>query len=355
VVVRKADPDKPVITIVEPKADQPIVATPVDVVAEVSVPRGEVESVTIMGVAGQRDEANSWRWSRSVRAWDGGNVVTVTARSRAGVETTAQATFTFAAASGPKPTIAVLAVESTRGSGDEAFRRSFRTAMTGKLVAALVQRSRFEVVDADKVAKLLAQQGTSSKKAMSCDEAARLGRLLHADYVVWGGVTKLAISKTSKENPYAAGNYVLTIAGSAALDPILVDARTGGGLLTSAVAVEQTVTRSEKSEPDLKPTAGETETLEDALASALDQAVFDAIVPIKVISLAGGVLFLNRGEGLSAGDLLDVFEVVGGLIDPDTGTPRPRPRRRSGASASTPSRRSTRRRRPSRGAGSPWG
>lgn len=226
-----------------------------------------------------------------------------------------------------KASVAVMKfsyVESVLKTEDGCTKRylhEFDTSiLTNKFVTALVATRKFDVVDRDKLDKVIQEQQYGDSGAMDPARCVKAGKIIGADYFITGAISYFVVGQKSIENPYARGNWTHEVTAEIVVDMRIVDTRTSK--IVSADKGEARITTKFQSS-----TYGEVmlaprllDDVQRALCETLSVKTIDSVYPIKVITWKDGTAYLNRGEGagLHNGDLLDVFALGDELIDPDT-------------------------------------
>lgn len=227
-----------------------------------------------------------------------------------------------------KASIAVLPfsfTEVVRRSDDGCTKRylhEFDTSiLTNKFITALVNTQKFDVVDRDKIDKILKEQQFGDTGALDPARCVKAGKMIGADYFLTGAISYFVVGMQSIENPYARGNYTHTVTAEIRVDMRITDTRTSK--IVAAERGDSTITTKFQSgtltEVGLAPRL--LDDLQRDLCQTLSVKTIDGVYPIKVIKWKDGVAYLNRGEGggFQQGDLLDVWEQGEELVDPDTG------------------------------------
>jgi hypothetical protein len=230
---------------------------------------------------------------------------------------------------GPKKaSIAVMKfsfVEGVTKTEDGVTRRylhDFDTSLlTNKFITALVNTHKFDVVDRDKIDKVIAEQQYGESGAMDPARCVKAGKIIGADYFLTGAISYFIVRQSSIENPYARGNWTHTVTAEILVDMRIVDTRTSK--IVAADKGEANVSTKFQSTGYVEATLAPKllDDVQRALCDSLTVKTIDGVYPVKVISWKDGIAYLNRGEGggLRAGDVFEVFSLGEELRDPDTG------------------------------------
>ncbi|MBN1553063.1 hypothetical protein JW979_16425 [bacterium] len=189
--------------------------------------------------------------------------------------------------------------------------------LTSDFITQLVQTRKFDVVERDRMNEIIKEQDFSDTEYVSTANAIKMGQLLGADYFIFGQIELIEAQKTSKQVPYT-DKVSESIFGRMVVNMRIVDTR--GGKVVAAKKINYTDSG--------KMTGSEAETammfmekLKENTVKKLVNEVVEGVFPIKVASISGTDVVLNRGEGASysAGDVLTVYEQGKDIKDPDTG------------------------------------
>ena len=242
----------------------------------------------------------------------------------------AVAAFLCATASGQKATIAVGSIEyramdsavdkEIRAFGGEA--REDTRAFGDMLTTALVKTNTLDVIERDRMAEILKEQGLSLEGIASGGFQGGGLNLQGIDYILTGAITEFGMSaKASTFGGFSGGSEKATMAvdirvldvatGSIGYaDTVRAEASTGGAFKIEGVA--------STGESDSSAAMGEVMRL---AARNVTNAIVTSIYPIRIVRVqANGEIMLNYGSGLLAeGDVLEVFTQGEAFVDPDTG------------------------------------
>lgn len=221
-----------------------------------------------------------------------------------------------------RPTIAVLPFSIERtvvvSDGHRLFAGTLddQTALLGsELVHQLVASRKFDVLERERVDELLKEKDFTAGDYASPDEAAKLARLLGADYFVLGRIDDLGAHSEEKSIPYSH-RRARQLQAHIALHLRIVDARSG-----RIVAAEnfQRVTTLR----DPKPADSIGRQLVADAAQAMVGRIVDTVFPLRVAQLDGNTLYLNRGRdgSLAPGDHLGIYRLGAAIVDQDSGEP----------------------------------
>lgn len=220
-----------------------------------------------------------------------------------------------------KQTIAVVPfsadqIELTIGEGFSSVGWSQKETglMTDDLVNALSKSPYFTVVER-KGLKQLEEERTF--QMMTGAELKNFGSELGAQYMVLGNVELVDIQEEVK-NFASSGISATEFTGRMIVGLRVVDTLTGEIIFANKITYKQRATQN--AQDPIRPIAFFSE-LKENTARRLSEAVSSAIRPIKVVSVSGSEVFINRGEGslVKKGTQLHIFAPGRQILDPDTG------------------------------------
>lgn len=196
-------------------------------------------------------------------------------------------------------------------------------ALTNKLVTALVKTRKFDVVERQKMDRLLEEMELGESGIAEPKAAVKMGKVLGADYFLLGEISHFTVLTEWKPVPYTQKTSRILTA-RIVVDMRIVDTRTSKIVAADTARVshvEKTLVPGRV--PGLHPLDPELRDLvERELCEDLTLKTIDGIYPIKVISDGeGSTVSLNRGEGggLERGAVLNVYAQGEAMVDPDTG------------------------------------
>lgn len=195
---------------------------------------------------------------------------------------------------------------------------------------------RFSVVERDKLALVMNEQGLGMSGAVDPQSAAKVGRLLGVKYIVTGGVDKVAVNKTGGALSKFGGVGGNLVSADAVINMRFIDTTTAERVLS--LSAEGNVKKgggffkgaslSREAEWGLA-----SEALEKASAAVVEKLIAGGYLD-RVTSAAGGGgiegkiikvegmrawVSVGSAAGLKVGDRLTVIDAGEDLIDPDTG------------------------------------
>lgn len=187
--------------------------------------------------------------------------------------------------------------------------------LTNKLVTRLTSSREVRVVERDKM-QMLMQEAELSESAMTDPaNAIRIGKMLGADYMIFGSMTILDPNIYVKDLPYNAGRTkVMSLVAGATIR--LVNTETGHVEAAADLQAEQT-TREVNPERNLKdmPQKFQDQVFSD-LADKLASNIVNTLVPVKVAMSKGDMVYLARA-GLTKDARCEVVDLGDPILHPD--------------------------------------
>jgi len=236
-------------------------------------------------------------------------------------------TITTFAATG-RPTIAVLPFIINNSYkiyiGDvEIQREVVETEFTNSVMEFLVSSGKFNVLDRDNMRKIINENKLTESQWSKSGEETKIGELLVADYLVIGHINRLNFS-VKPVYIKLTGETTHKIVASLKVQFKVVKVKSG-----SIVFAKQLINTIDSAEirREIPARIRKNWTLYDykdllfkRTATEAGNDILRGIYPVKVVSVKGTKVFLNRGNG--AGILLNQrYEVVNlgeSIVDPDT-------------------------------------
>ena len=192
---------------------------------------------------------------------------------------------------------------------------------------------KFSVIERDKLALVMKEQGLGASGALDPQSAAKVGRILGVKYILTGGIDKFAINNTKAGFGGIGGNLRQA---NATINMRLIDTTTAERLLS--VSADGEVKKggaqilgagaSRDSEWGIASEAiqktAKAVVAKFAAGGYLDKlstAVVAANLEGRIIKVEGKQAWINIGTsaGVKVGDKYTIFNVGDALVDPDTG------------------------------------
>ena len=227
-----------------------------------------------------------------------------------------------AAHAAEKPRIAIMTPSISEGVSNSVKRYLHLDMIVSQLEKSIQSSRKFAVITRDKsnMTALLTEQAFS-QSAASSGNAAKSGMMDATNYLVMPLIKDFVFYRKSTPVPNIDSKYSRKDSGRLKVE-IQIQSTTTGEIkaifdLVSSFAIKAKVVNKKGGAPN--PIHYET-MVKKIAASAADQ-IIDTVFPMKVISVDGQSIFINRGKdgGLKKGDKLILFSPGAAMIDPDTG------------------------------------
>lgn len=215
------------------------------------------------------------------------------------------------------------------------------TGIADMMVTALAESKKYTLIEREKLEKVMEEQKLGASGAVTAQTAAKIGRLLGANYIITGSVTefgvkdsKIGVGGLGKVLPIGGGAKVSKNTARVAIDVRAID--TTSAQITAAAKGEGSKSSAEFSgDLSIAPSfdfgkEGFDETIiGKAAREAVEKVVselgkkFDEAGPsaVRIIKITGNQIYINSGQadGEKAGNVYQIFRMGEEMIDPDTG------------------------------------
>ena len=215
------------------------------------------------------------------------------------------------------------------------------TGVAEMLVTALSETKKYTLIERSKLDAVMDEQKLGASGAVTAQTAAKIGRLLGAQYIITGAVTefgikdsKIGVGGLEKVLPFGGGAKVSKTKARAVIDVRAIDttsaqivaAAKGEGSKTSAefsgnlsIAPSFDFGKDGFDETILGKAAREAvDTVAAELSKKFDEGGGGAI---KIIKVTGNQIYINSGgaDGEKVGRVYGVYRTGEEMLDPDTG------------------------------------
>jgi curli biogenesis system outer membrane secretion channel CsgG len=192
--------------------------------------------------------------------------------------------------------------------------RNLQEGFRAKMEELLTQSRRFGVLDRKRQDVYDAERRLLQSSDVSVQERARLGKVLGADYMLYGTVHRVLVEDRS-ETIRLTGERINQVYGTADVRFTVLAVPTRQVKWSSSMTVEKT---SEAG--SFRPEDFAHALLDDVAARVVDELT-ENIYPPKVAKVLGqGQFVVNRGGNtVEPGDIFEVFALGDWVTDPDTG------------------------------------
>lgn len=229
-----------------------------------------------------------------------------------------------------KPTVAVfdfdigntetaeVQISTQDGSERHRVERSRTTSLlTNKLITKLTNSGAVAVVEREKMHQIMQEVQLTQADLTDPGHATRVGKLLGADYMVFGSITLVEPGVTIRELPYGAGRQkvtAMTVGGTMRL------VRTETGRIEAAADLQASKSAKQMHPENLSRRVPQhfQDAVYSKLVDKLAAKVINNLSPIKVAQQSGDTLYLTRA-GLDEGRRYEVVRLGEVIKHPDTG------------------------------------
>ena len=191
--------------------------------------------------------------------------------------------------------------------------RKLQHGFRAKVEELLTQGRRFGILDRKRPEVYEAEKQILASGDVGVGERARLGRVMGADYLVYGTIDRVVIESTTRVIR-ATGERIDRSHGATKVRFTVLAAATRQVKWSSAINLDRRLP------PGLLPEAAAEALLEEVAVRMVDELT-ENIYPPRVTEVVGpGQFVVNRGGNtVQAGSVFEVFALGDWLYDPDTG------------------------------------
>ena len=231
-----------------------------------------------------------------------------------------------------QPTLAVLpfqiskVVESAQIGDVKLTRELVEKEFTNELSNFLVHSRKFNVVNRDKIDKVMNENLLTESDWVKPDEYKKVGNLLVAEYLVTGVVNRIEF-QSIKQNIKITGETAPRVVVTFKTQFQVIETNTGKVVYSGQVIkklrsrdVRREIPASERRDWSL---ADYKDLLFSRVAKKLGNEILEAVYPVKVTAIQsnGRIIVLNRGKsaGIEKGDVFEVVKQGESITDVDTG------------------------------------
>ena len=235
-----------------------------------------------------------------------------------------------ASAQGRKPTIAVMPfsvnpfMRTITVNNVIITRQVMEREFGNQLIEFLVKSRKFKVLNRTDIQRVLAENQLTDSIWAKPGQEQMVGKLLVSDYLVTGTINRLEFAQNT-QNIGITGERSQRITGTFKFQFKITSVKSG-----KVVAANQVIEKLTSAEVRrLIPAAERRDwSLSDYKDYLFKRATIKAgndilagIYPIKIVSVKGNTVMLNRGKGagIEAGQIYTVFNQGAVVTDPDTG------------------------------------
>ncbi|MBW2187342.1 MAG: hypothetical protein JRG71_13385 [Deltaproteobacteria bacterium] len=196
-------------------------------------------------------------------------------------------------------------------------------AFVDMLTTALVKTRKFDVIERDRMAEILKEQGMSLEGIATGGYQGDNFNLQGVDYIITGSITEYGeTAKTMEVVGFKSSKRIATMA----VDIRILNVETGSIEIAESVRAEKKGGNSLNVQGFASGGDSSSGALMGAVmretSSNVANLIVSSIYPVKVVALTKGdyEVMLNYGSGyLKKGDMLQIFSQGEVFVDPDTG------------------------------------
>jgi curli biogenesis system outer membrane secretion channel CsgG len=215
------------------------------------------------------------------------------------------------------------------------------TGIAEMMVTALSETKKYTIIEREKLEAVIEEQKLGASGAVTAQTAAKIGRLLGAQYIITGAVTefgvkdsKIGVGGLEKVLPFGGGAKVAKNTARVAIDVRAIDT-TSAQILAAAKGEGSKSSAEFSGDLSIAPSfdfgkEGFDETIiGKAARKAVDDVAkelskkFDESGPgaVKIIKITGNQVYINSGgaDGEKEGHVYGIYRTGEEMIDPDTG------------------------------------
>ncbi|MEI7436484.1 MAG: CsgG/HfaB family protein [bacterium] len=188
---------------------------------------------------------------------------------------------------------------------------------TTYLIDALVNARKFDVLEREDLKSVIKEIDFGDSEYADITKAVKIGQMSGADYIVLPVITTFVVDKRREQVPYVGQRqekvraYFRTVVRT-------VDVKSGKIVASFPNEVERTTRIRERDTPAVVVADAISGMYKDA---AIKEAasIVDVTYPIKIVSIEGDNVIVNRGRGaIINGEILKVYAAGEVMVDPDT-------------------------------------
>jgi curli biogenesis system outer membrane secretion channel CsgG len=195
-------------------------------------------------------------------------------------------------------------VRTDEGKETARLERSRQTnLLTNRLIDALVNSGEVTVVERDEIHRIQDEADLSRSDLSDPDQAMEIGKLVGADYMIFGAITRVQPTVEVDHLPYDAG-IERTITMSLGANARLVNAETGEVEASTDLSVDKSETETNPGSSSHRVTESFQQHAYDELAGRMATRLLDALNPVRVARQSGDQVYLKSPRQHDTGQLL---------------------------------------------------
>jgi hypothetical protein len=191
---------------------------------------------------------------------------------------------------------------------------------TSFLIDALVNARKFDLLEREELKSVVKELNFGESDYADTEKVVKIGQLVGADYMVVPEIRYIQVISETKAMPYVGGNQV-TIRCKMATSIRTVNVMTGKIISSNIKEVDKRKRVRDQDTPQTTRIAALDLMADTFRESGLREAanIVDVAYPIRIMSINGDIVMLNRGNGaIIKGETLKVFSTGEVMIDPET-------------------------------------
>lgn len=191
---------------------------------------------------------------------------------------------------------------------------------TSFLIDALVNARKFDLLEREELKSVIKELDFGESDYANTEKVVKIGQLVGADYMVVPEIRYIQLMNETKAVPYVGGNQV-SLRCKVATAVRTVNVTTGKIISSNIKEVEKRKRVRQTDSAQVVRTAALDLISDTFRESGLCEAanIVDVAYPIRIMSINGDTVMLNRGKGaILEGETLKVFATGEVMVDPDT-------------------------------------
>lgn len=188
---------------------------------------------------------------------------------------------------------------------------------TSYLIDALVNVRKFDMLEREELRQVVKELDFGESDYVDVEKVVKIGHMAGADYMIIPTIRYLEVDRENKNVPYVGGQQT-AIRCKFATNVRTVDV--GSGKIISSDVREVEKKKRQRAQDSLRILVMDTINEAYKESALLDAAkIVDVAYPIRIMSIDGDTVMLNRGQGaILPGEVLKVYATGEVMIDPDT-------------------------------------
>ncbi len=191
---------------------------------------------------------------------------------------------------------------------------------TSFLVDALVNARKFDILEREELKSVIKELNFGESDYADTEKVVKIGQLVGADYMVIPEIRYIQVISESKAIPYIGGRQI-SLRCKIATAIRTVNVTTGKIISSNIKEVEKRKRVRDSDSQQVVRTAALDLIADSYRESGLREAanIVDVAYPIRIMSINGNTVMLNRGNGaIIVGEMLKVFATGEVMVDPET-------------------------------------